>query len=202
MRKMYYQSPVGRLELTADEKGLCSLAFGETEQYAEVQEEETPFLKSVCGQLQEYFAGKRKKFEVQLSLHGTDFQLRDWQALLWIPYGDEKLWRDRPADRMPQGQQGSGDGQPEQSGCDYRSLPPGDWLRRKPDRLYGKEQIPGYQGISFKAGRSAVKRKNNGAEYGKTEHRKTEYRKTEYRSAGLDRTAPGAVRFEIPGFSQ
>ena len=48
MRKMYYQSPVGRLELTADEKGLCSLAFGETEQYAEVQEEETPFLKSVC----------------------------------------------------------------------------------------------------------------------------------------------------------
>ena len=71
MRKMYYQSPVGRLELTADEKGLCSLAFGETEQYAEVQEEETPFLKSVCGQLQEYFAGKRKKFEVQLSLHGS-----------------------------------------------------------------------------------------------------------------------------------
>ena len=86
MRKMYYQSPVGRLELTADEKGLCSLAFGETEQYAEVQEEETPFLKSVCGQLQEYFAGKRKKFEVQLSLHGTDFQLRDWQALLRVPY--------------------------------------------------------------------------------------------------------------------
>ena len=92
MRKMYYQSPVGRLELTADEKGLCSLAFGETEQYAEVQEEETPFLKSVCGQLQEYFAGKRKKFEVQLSLHGTDFQLRDWQALLRIPYGETRSY--------------------------------------------------------------------------------------------------------------
>lgn len=92
MRKMYYQSPVGRLELTADEKGLCSLAFGETEQYAEVQEEETPFLKSVCGQLQEYFAGKQKKFEVQLSLHGTDFQLRDWQALLRIPYGETRSY--------------------------------------------------------------------------------------------------------------
>ena len=92
MRKMYYQSPVGRLELTADEKGLCSLAFGETEQYAEVQEEETPFLKSVCGQLQEYFAGKRKKFEEQLSLHGTDFQLRDWQALLRIPYGETRSY--------------------------------------------------------------------------------------------------------------
>ena len=92
MRKMYYQSPVGRLELTADEKGVCSLAFGETEQYAEVQEEETPFLKSVCGQLQEYFAGERKKFEVQLSLHGTDFQLRDWQALLRIPYGETRSY--------------------------------------------------------------------------------------------------------------
>lgn len=198
MRKMYYQSPVGRLELTADEKGLCSLAFGETEQYAEVQEEETPFLKSVCGQLQEYFAGKRKKFEVQLSLHGTDFQLRGLAGAftdsLW---GDEKLWRDRPADRMPQGQQGSGDGQPEQSGCDYRSLPPGDWLRRKPDRLYGKEQIPGYQGISFKAGRSAVKRKNNGAEYGK---QNTEKQNTGV--PGLTERLPGAVRFEIPGFSQ
>ena len=92
MRKMYYQSPVGRLELTADEKGLCSLAFGETEQYAEVQEEETPFLKSVCGQLQEYFAGKREKFGVQLSLDGTDFQLRDWQALLRIPYGETRSY--------------------------------------------------------------------------------------------------------------
>ena len=92
MRKAYYQSPVGLLELAADEKGLCSLSFGETEEYAEVPEEETPFLKSVCGQLQEYFEGTRKKFEVRLSLQGTDFQLRDWQALLQIPYGETRSY--------------------------------------------------------------------------------------------------------------
>ena len=37
-------------------------------------------------------SGKRKKFEVQLSLHGTDFQLRDWQALLRIPYGETRSY--------------------------------------------------------------------------------------------------------------
>ena len=92
MRKSYCQSPIGRLELVADEEGLCSLSFGESEVYAAVREEETVFLKSVREQLQEYFDGKRKEFDVALSLRGTEFQLRDWQALREIPYGETRSY--------------------------------------------------------------------------------------------------------------
>lgn len=92
MRKTYYQSPIGKLELVADEEGLCGLSFGESEAYAAVREEETAFLKSVREQLQEYFDGKRKEFDVALSLKGTEFQLQDWQALREIPYGETRSY--------------------------------------------------------------------------------------------------------------
>ena len=92
MRKSYCQSPIGRLELVADEEGLCSLSSGESEVYAAVRAEETVFLKSVREQLQEYFDGERKEFDGALSLKGTEFQLRDWQALREIPYGETRSY--------------------------------------------------------------------------------------------------------------
>jgi methylated-DNA-[protein]-cysteine S-methyltransferase len=41
----------------------------------------------VLDQLAEYFAGHRKRFELELAPHGTPFQRRVWQALTEIPYG-------------------------------------------------------------------------------------------------------------------
>ena len=43
-------------------------------------------------QLLEYFAGERKKFELPLSMHGTKFQMRDWEELLAIPYGETRSY--------------------------------------------------------------------------------------------------------------
>ena len=48
---------------------------------------ETPLIKKAAAQLGEYFEGKRKNFDLPLSLHGTDFQLKVWKALQKIPYG-------------------------------------------------------------------------------------------------------------------
>lgn len=45
-------------------------------------------------QLDEYFAGKRKAFDIQLRLTGTDFQNEVWNALLDIPYGATKSYKD------------------------------------------------------------------------------------------------------------
>lgn len=44
--------------------------------------------QSVCEQLMQYFAGERTKFELELSLVGTDFQKRAWHMLATIPYGE------------------------------------------------------------------------------------------------------------------
>ena len=48
---------------------------------------EAPFA-AVAAQLEEYFAGSRDTFEVPLELHGTPFELRVWNALQEIPYGE------------------------------------------------------------------------------------------------------------------
>lgn len=45
-------------------------------------------------QLAEYFAGRRREFDLQLAPAGTDFQLRVWRALCEIPYGVVRSYRD------------------------------------------------------------------------------------------------------------
>jgi len=47
----------------------------------------SPLFEQLNIQVQEYFAGQRKKFDLPLHMIGTDFQIRVWQALLTIPYG-------------------------------------------------------------------------------------------------------------------
>ena len=46
------------------------------------------------GELEEYFAGKRRQFSFPLDLRGTDFQLACWRALLTIPYGETRSYAD------------------------------------------------------------------------------------------------------------
>lgn len=45
-------------------------------------------------QLEEYFAGKRRKFSFHLDLRGTEFQLACWDALVAIPYGETRSYAD------------------------------------------------------------------------------------------------------------
>lgn len=50
-------------------------------------QKETELIKRTKMQLEEYFAGKRKNFDLPLAAEGTDFQKKVWNALLEIPYG-------------------------------------------------------------------------------------------------------------------
>ena len=54
----------------------------------------SPLQRTVEEQLLEYFEGKRKKFELPLSPDGTVFQKKVWNALLDIPYGEERSYQD------------------------------------------------------------------------------------------------------------
>jgi O-6-methylguanine DNA methyltransferase len=91
-------SPVGPLFLAASPKGLVRLEFEarvqnlnpETIQLKESRKLLAPYL----GQLNEYFAGHRREFSIPLDLRGTKFQLACWQALLEIPYGETRSYRD------------------------------------------------------------------------------------------------------------
>ncbi len=92
-------SPVGQLILVARETRLAAILW-ENERLNRVRlgplEEDTqhPVLKETERQLLEYFAGQRRRFELELDFAGTDFQIRVWQALLTIPFGETRSYRD------------------------------------------------------------------------------------------------------------
>ncbi|MCI8365779.1 MAG: methylated-DNA--[protein]-cysteine S-methyltransferase [Eubacterium sp.] len=84
---LYLPSPVGTLRLEADQHGICLLAFCHTDvEYPESPA--SPLLTEAKRQLDEYFAGKREIFSLPLSFQGTAFQIRVWEALQRIPYGE------------------------------------------------------------------------------------------------------------------
>jgi len=93
------QSPVGQLILVAREAKLAAILW-ENERLNRVRlgplEEDIhhPVLKETEHQLMEYFAGQRSRFELELDFAGTDFQVRVWQALLTIPFGETRSYRD------------------------------------------------------------------------------------------------------------
>jgi len=55
---------------------------------------ETCLHREVHRQLNEYFEGKRKKFDLPLAPKGTPFQLKCWRALLLVPYGETRSYGD------------------------------------------------------------------------------------------------------------
>jgi methylated-DNA-[protein]-cysteine S-methyltransferase len=83
-------SPVGVLILEADDHGrLCRLEFGKPTGASDAPNDPPPegVIGETVRQLDEYFAGTRREFELDLAPRGTAFQLAVWDALLTIPYG-------------------------------------------------------------------------------------------------------------------
>ena len=101
METLFYwraSSPVGPLFLAASTKGLVRLEFEarveklnpSTIQLHESKSALAPYLR----ELNDYFAGERRKFSFPLDLRGTEFQLACWHELLEIPYGETRSYRD------------------------------------------------------------------------------------------------------------
>ena len=89
-----YQSPLGEIALTANDKGLSALAFQTGKSpitYTGLIEDKSKFTR-VIQQLTQYFDGDRKHFELTLAPEGTNFQKQVWQALLEIPCGETKSY--------------------------------------------------------------------------------------------------------------
>src|SRR5260370_30721934 len=85
------ESPVGPLLVGGDELGLRRVSFENGKQStpprAERKLDKEPFAE-VISQLQAYFRGELKEFDLPLAMEGTEFQLRVWNALRAIPYGE------------------------------------------------------------------------------------------------------------------
>ncbi len=84
-------SPIGRIEVMGDGRSVTSLSM---ERAGHLPGEELPergdaVLDRAVDQLEEYFAGRRREFDVPVRLVGTAFQLAVWNRLAELAFGEE-----------------------------------------------------------------------------------------------------------------
>ena len=93
----FYQSPFGLIRMGETGGFLTRAEFveqsPEPEHFQSVSiPNSNALLKDACGQLDEYFEGRRQNFDLALKPHGTDFQRSAWESLLRIPYGETRSY--------------------------------------------------------------------------------------------------------------
>jgi methylated-DNA-[protein]-cysteine S-methyltransferase len=94
MYLFFYDTPIGRIGISENGTAVTGLYFeGETTPPG-FEIAETELLKKAGVQLQEYFSGKRKSFDLPIEPQGTPFQQKVWKALREIPYGETRTYKE------------------------------------------------------------------------------------------------------------
>lgn len=96
--------PMGRVILAATPKGICWLSFGDTDKEMEVAlhaefpkaevNRDNKSLKPWMDELARHFAGEQPHLDLPLDVRATAFQRRVWDALLAIPYGETRSYKE------------------------------------------------------------------------------------------------------------
>lgn len=90
----YHSKAVGWLELRVADTGLRAISFISRPSVQRSSESDPPTARLIK-ELDDYFAGKAKRFSVPLDpLEGTSFQHKVWEQLLQIPYGEIRSYGD------------------------------------------------------------------------------------------------------------
>ncbi|MFT3904809.1 MAG: methylated-DNA--[protein]-cysteine S-methyltransferase [Steroidobacteraceae bacterium] len=94
-----FPSPVGALKLIATDAGLAAILWENDDPRRvrlqdAIRRDDHPILHLATQQLEEYFAGRRRRFDLPLQFSGTPFQKQVWQALLEIPFGQTRSYAD------------------------------------------------------------------------------------------------------------
>lgn len=94
MYTAYFNSPVGLLLIKADDEYIRVVHFVHMDKEDAAAEKQNNLqisghvlLQACIVQLNEYFTGIRRNFELPLQQDGSEFQLKVWEALAQIPYG-------------------------------------------------------------------------------------------------------------------
>ena len=89
----YVETPAGIIRIEEDAYGISSLFFTDNPGVFTNREFSCLYLDDAEAQLLEYFEGKRRTFDIPLSVSGSDFQKRVWKALQEIPYGETRSYQ-------------------------------------------------------------------------------------------------------------
>ena len=90
--KTTIETPIGYMELTSNENSLLSLSF------TDICKKSSVFIPGILSetirQINEYFKGERKEFELNLNPTGTDFQHKVWDEVKKIQFGKTVSYQD------------------------------------------------------------------------------------------------------------
>jgi len=86
-----------RLGIAEDNGKICCVCFNKLKKQDDYKTEETPLIKETARQLEQYFNKELKVFDLPLKLNGTDFQVKVWNALTEIPYGETRSYKELAA---------------------------------------------------------------------------------------------------------
>ena len=86
----YYKTPIGTAKIIGDKNGIQSISV--LDDGIETSNNIPECLQECVTQLEEYFKGERKEFNLKLNPQGTDFQQNVWKELLNIPFGKSRTY--------------------------------------------------------------------------------------------------------------
>lgn len=91
--KKTYKTDIGNITIIEKNKKIINISYKNVynRDYAV---KETPLIKKTIDELNLYIDGKLEKFTIPIELEGTEFQLKVWEALLKIPYGEVRTYKD------------------------------------------------------------------------------------------------------------
>ena len=90
----YYDTPIGKIGIAETDGAISHILFDGETISSDFEEKETKTIKLAAKQLLEYFKGKRTTFDMPLLFDGTPFQVSVWKALMTIPYGETRSYKD------------------------------------------------------------------------------------------------------------
>jgi methylated-DNA-[protein]-cysteine S-methyltransferase len=95
MSKSFFLYRINKINIGIADDGnsITGVFFGQNTP-ADYVKSETPLIKKAAVQIEQYLAGKRKKFSLSVAVQGTEFQMDVWNALQSIPYGETRSYKE------------------------------------------------------------------------------------------------------------
>jgi len=88
-----YESPFGNIVIVSNGKAITNITL-ESKNDPKCKKEADELTDKAANQLDEYFSGKRREFDIPLDPCGSGFQQKVWKALLEIPYGETRSYKE------------------------------------------------------------------------------------------------------------
>lgn len=89
-----YETKIGKILIVEEENKISQINILKEKEYIDGKRKETDLIKDAFRQLKEYLEGTRKIFDLPLQIQGTPFQIKVWEALRTIPYGETRSYEE------------------------------------------------------------------------------------------------------------